>query len=661
MSVTQYKEQLFSFLDVPRVKLIQESEEFYFQKAIDKYNEYINLEVDSSTLNTLIDKSKAKPFSYKRLLKEYSQETIEHEILLLIGELVSYIDKNAAMKNELNQYPDKRTMALTFVRQNIWVQYLLGYKLDYSLENLPEMVRNALEYIQNPLQELSAFKNDHRQAIGQTIFNGSYESIIDSMREIGIKSNNPMNDGCLYAVIFYQEGFKKIWDPTVSVAKIEKQRIWAWAPGENGYKWDEFKTQEIMAIGWDEIGNVESFETKNEIINELKELYGSQTKPTNDALAVWQFCNEIKIGNLIFVKAGSRTLLGVGEVVSDYQYDHTREEYKHTRKVRWIKTGEWIVEEKFAIKTLTDITVYGDFCKEILRLINEEIIPATNNWETYTKEDFLLEVFISEEKYETIKSLLLRKKNLILQGAPGVGKTYAAKRLAYSLIGEKDTSKIKVVQFHQSYSYEDFIMGYRPNGIGFELKEGPFYQFCKTASDNPDEDYFFIIDEINRGNLSKVFGELMMLIESDKRGEEIILTYCDESFSVPENLYIIGMMNTADRSLAIIDYALRRRFSFVELEPAFETEAFTNHLVSQEASQDLITKIKLRIGRINQKIEEDFNLGKGFRIGHSYFCHYDPSPSWYEEIISYEIQPLIEEYWFDEPGKVKNYIEELLR
>ncbi|MEH7379100.1 AAA family ATPase [Bacillus sp. JJ1533] len=281
--------------------------------------------------------------------------------------------------------------------------------------------------------------------------------------------------------------------------------------------------------------------------------------------------------------------------------------------------------------------------------------------ETYTKEDFLNEVFLNEEDYETVVSLLLRKKNLILQGAPGVGKTFTAKKLAYSMMGVQDEERIRMIQFHQSYSYEDFIMGYRPNGSGFELKEGPFYQFCRKASKDQANPYFFIIDEINRGNMSKVFGELMMLIESDKRGEELTLTYSNEPFSVPKNLYIIGMMNTADRSLAMIDYALRRRFSFFELEPAFHTEAFKKYLLDKGASEELINRIIIKIGRLNVEITNDANLGNGFRIGHSYFCDYEANDNWYNEVIKYEIEPLVKEYWFDEEDKANNYIDELLR
>jgi 5-methylcytosine-specific restriction protein B len=286
---------------------------------------------------------------------------------------------------------------------------------------------------------------------------------------------------------------------------------------------------------------------------------------------------------------------------------------------------------------------------------------VTKNIETYNKQKFLEDVFIDEEEYDDLKSLVLRKKNIILQGPPGVGKTYAAKRLAFSIIGYEDESKVKSIQFHQSYSYEDFMMGYRPNEDKFSLEYGVFYNFCEEARKDKENKYFFIIDEINRGNLSKIFGELLMLLEKDKREQEIHLAYGDIKFSVPENLYIIGTMNTADRSLAIIDYALRRRFSFFELEPAFGKECFKNFLNDLNMEEDLVNRIIGRVDNLNIQIEDSSNLGKGFKIGHSYFCDYDPDDeNWYENVIKYEIKPLLEEYWFDDLEKAKEYIKTLL-
>lgn len=283
-----------------------------------------------------------------------------------------------------------------------------------------------------------------------------------------------------------------------------------------------------------------------------------------------------------------------------------------------------------------------------------------SKYEKYTKEDFLKEVFMDERQYNTLVNLLKMKKNLILQGPPGVGKTFVAKRLTYSIIGEKDTERVTMIQFHQSYSYEDFILGYRPKEDGFELKTGPFYEFCKKASNDPNREYFFIIDEINRGNISKILGELLMLIEKDKRGEEIKLLYTDELFTVPENLYIIGTMNTADRSIAIIDYALRRRFSFFDLKPAFESDTFKTNIIEKNSNpkfKALIDKIK----KLNEEISEDDSLGEGFQIGHSYFCpNGEPvTNEWLENIVEYEIIPLLKEYWYDNPDECKKWEEEL--
>lgn len=276
----------------------------------------------------------------------------------------------------------------------------------------------------------------------------------------------------------------------------------------------------------------------------------------------------------------------------------------------------------------------------------------------YTKKSFLEEVFIKEEQYDAIVELLERKKNIILQGAPGVGKTFAAKRLAYSMLGCKDDSKVKFVQFHQSYAYEDFVLGYKPTETGFTIKPGPFYDFCKEAEAN-DGKHFFIIDEINRGNLSRIFGELLMLTEASKRDESATLLYTKELFKVPDNVYIIGMMNTADRSLAMIDYALRRRFSFFSMEPAFGLKSFKDHFekIATPKGKLLVAKIE----ELNKAIENDDNLGKGFMIGHSYLCADDRlSDEALKAIVQYEIIPLLEEYWYDVSSEVKKWSQILL-
>lgn len=291
----------------------------------------------------------------------------------------------------------------------------------------------------------------------------------------------------------------------------------------------------------------------------------------------------------------------------------------------------------------------------ILDLIREENpVSQGSSIETYTKADFLDEVYMTERRYENLVAVLRNKKNIILQGAPGVGKTFAARRLAWSMMGEKDDSRIEFVQFHQNYSYEDFMMGYKPVDDGFELKYGIFYRFCQKAANQPDKDYFFIIDEINRGNMSKIFGELLMLIEKDYRGTKATLAYNGLSFSVPKNLYIIGMMNTADRSLAMIDYALRRRFSFFEVEPGFDSEGFIRY--QKELNNETLNELIERVKDLNREITQDKSLGKGFCIGHSYFCGHDVcTDEWLHSIVDYDLLPMLSEYWFDDANKLQRW------
>lgn len=312
----------------------------------------------------------------------------------------------------------------------------------------------------------------------------------------------------------------------------------------------------------------------------------------------------------------------------------------------------------------TSLKWYEKYLNEISITNMVQETPA----EPYTKDDFLSKVFMTSDEYDRLVQLLMYKRNIILQGAPGVGKTFLAEKLAYSIMGSTDKSHVEKVQFHQNYSYEDFIMGYKPDGDGFNLQPGVFYSFCKRAEADttPNSKYFFIIDEINRGNLSKIFGELMMLIEGDKRGEKIRLAYKAELFGVPENVYIIGMMNTADRSLAMMDYALRRRFCFYEVEPAFAKPAFLTY-IKDFLSVSVSNKVVSRLTELNKKIanEETSGLGKGFCIGHSYFCTKPVSgqtdEDWYKAIITYEVAPLLLEYWWDDKSKADDCIKDLLK
>ena len=298
---------------------------------------------------------------------------------------------------------------------------------------------------------------------------------------------------------------------------------------------------------------------------------------------------------------------------------------------------------------------------------NPEYGDNLYSWDLLRKE-----AFVDERLLDDIKQMLTEKKCIILQGAPGVGKTYLAKRIAYARMKQKDESRIKLVQFHPNYTYEDFIIGYKPKEEykqegnkkdrgGGVLKDGVFKAFCKEASkpSNSEKEFYFIIDEINRGNISKIFGEAFSLLEY--RGIPISLAYSQKTFKIPKNVYIIGLMNTADRSLAMIDFALRRRFAFFTLKPAFkESKTFMQY--QKDVNNKVFNNVIDGIVDLNKEIAKEPSLGEGFCIGHSYFSFSDKKDITNDRlrrIIEYEIIPIIHEYWFDNVNKFKDEAKKL--
>ena len=463
-------------------------------------------------------------------------------------------------------------------------------------------------------------------------------------------------------------------------AKKHELQHWLYTPGEGAARWEEFRTAGIMALNWDRVGDLAAFPDKESLLDALYTHYGDWGgRPRKAADSVWDYIHAMKPGDIVYVRRSFNEIVGRGVVRSDYRYDEDRSSFRAVRDVEWTHVGSWPLEQRIGrlmLQRLTENTKYTPDQLNALIGIEDSHSSASvderrgNNDldeadEHYTSADFLDEVFLRPEDVEQMLGLLRRKKNLILQGAPGTGKTFAAKRLAYALMSQTDDSRVEVVQFHQSTAYEDVVVGLRPTAEGgFAAAEGVFARFCRRAAADPGRDYVFIIDEINRANISKAFGELLMLIEAEHRGEALRLPVSGELLSVPKRLHIIGMMNTADRGLALIDYALRRRFAFFEMRPALDHPGFLRHVeaVGSSRLEALVDVVR----RLNQRIAEDEALGPGFQIGHSYLYLPAAGPenpagtdADVTSVVRYELEPLVREYWFDNPSAMDESIHEL--
>lgn len=468
-------------------------------------------------------------------------------------------------------------------------------------------------------------------------------------------------------------------EPEIQSPESER-RYWVFAPGEAADNFDEQWEQGIIAYGADELGDFSQYPDKTSVQKALLKAYPENGSQVQVAFMVHAFYQVLKPGDVIFVKRGRKVLLGYGIVSGGYEFRNSRKSLKNVRSMQWKKRGEWPLDDMFAMKTLTNVSAFPEFIQKLFSMMGvegaaSEVPKTVGEVEaeeiSYTLQDIYEESFETRANIDRAMNRLLVSKNLILQGPPGTGKTYLARQLAWALTGSKNNDQVAMVQFHQSYSYEDFVQGFRPNSDQkLELKKGHFLRFCTLARLEPRKKFVMVIDEINRGNLSRIFGEILSQLEVDKRGEafKVKLVYDDSpegSFYVPENLYLIGTMNTADRSLAVLDFAMRRRFAFMGLEPLFESEQFEAHLREKNVEATISTKIVARLRALNSVISDDVRaLGTGYRIGHSFFVLQSDSAigneMWYREIIETQIAPLLREYWYEDPALAESQIEKLL-
>ena len=635
------------------------------------------------------------------------------------GTLNHYQTFNAVSTYLWLRYPDKYYIYKPSVAKLMFEKLGVDIKLTPLRANAVIRTYELYDYISKTLYKDNEFKKMLAESLADTCY--SDEFMVTAAIDLG----------------YYFKKQQKVSATTLPSNLALETKYWMYAPGENASKWPRCKEQGIICIGWDEMGDLSQINTLSECRDGLRDVYENPDSSfMNDGLAIWEFSHVMQNGDIIYAKRGLSNIIARGIVKSEYIYDQSQEDFCHTRKVEWTHIGEWTLEN-IVQKTLTDITKYPDYVKKIETMITEG------------KNDNIQSIQY-DEKYSYYINLLLKNKNLILNGAPGTGKTYLAKQIAAQIIfdgnvpedfeeNEMFINQYGFVQFHPSYDYTDFVEGLRPTSpnkdgsIGFERKDGIFKGFCKkttlpetsflledsllmfkkdlvnigrlniksfrsstniqvelgekgvltvitpqsawTCSDkkmleylktrdcHPNDTYtktigdyilenyhvnsssnvspskyIFIIDEINRGEISKIFGELFFAIDPGYRGKKgkvqtqyqnLITDESDpfkDGFYIPENVYIIGTMNDIDRSVECMDFAMRRRFTFKEI-------------TAEESAKNMGVDPD-RMTRLNNAISGIEGFNSSFHIGAAYFRGITD----YEELWELKLQGLLKEY-----------------
>lgn len=647
--------QITELLNEPYMQKIINSDTYYFSLGYSTYNNFINIpKLTDEQYRELINYLKSEDFSgFSKMLDDYGQQPNIRELLIATGKVVSYLDLHAANKAVYNEYEDKRTLASAGIRQNHWIKNLLSVHRSGDIEEASESIQNLIQHLINPKEHMPIASLEHRTMINHFIFNDSSgpemtdQLAIAFFEQYAIQVANEDNLMLIYARLLYSDDFLKVWNSKVDV--------WKMSHGTNVKEFNE-----ADRLRW---------------INEFKLVIHKDTKKGQYD----KFVNDVKLGDYVYlthsgeIKLLGRITSGVYDLVGydgwKYRNYELITESMSSESYRGVTKG-WApsYNSTFAKVRYQELMLFEkNILKPYFNIKLQELEASVG------KIDEELDPEIIEE------SNLFDNLNYILYGPPGTGKTYYSVAYAKAFIENIDVETVKTmdyklvkksfdkynekglvefVTFHQNFTYEDFMEGIKPdilNGqVVYKVEKGIFYQICKKAKEHSNKRYVLIIDEINRGNMASIFGELITLIEAKKRNgklEELSTTlpYSKEKFSVPSNLLIVGTMNTADRSIALMDTALRRRFAFEEMMP---DPKILDDLQGKTLEVDGIIISQL-IDTINKRIEVIYD--REHTIGHAYFIELikDNSIDKLAAIFQKKIIPLLQEYFYEDYGKIR--------